>query len=67
MIRRLQQGMKEDGFEVPMTKRCRWFEVPRRADQATDRGGSLVRLPDRGAGHRLSHARTARLAALKKR
>ena len=30
MIRRLQQGMKEDGFEVPMTKLCRWFEVPRR-------------------------------------
>jgi putative transposase len=30
MIRRLQQGMKEDGFEVPMTKLRRWFEVPRR-------------------------------------
>ena len=30
MIRRLQQGLKEDGFEVPMTKLCRWFEVPRR-------------------------------------
>ena len=30
MIRRLQQGMKEDGFTVPMTKLCRWFEVPRR-------------------------------------
>jgi putative transposase len=30
MIRRIQQGMKEDGFEVPMTKLCRWFEVPRR-------------------------------------
>ena len=30
MIRRLQQGMKEDGFTVPMAKLCRWFEVPRR-------------------------------------
>ena len=30
MIRRLQQGMKEDGFTVPMIKLCRWFEVPRR-------------------------------------
>ena len=30
MMRRLQQGMKEDGFEVPMTKLCCWFEVPRR-------------------------------------
>ncbi len=30
MIRRIQQGMKEDGLTVPMTKLCRWFEAPRR-------------------------------------
>jgi putative transposase len=30
MIRRLQQGMKEDGLSVPITMLCRWFEVPRR-------------------------------------
>jgi putative transposase len=30
MILHIQQGLKEDGFTVPMTKLCRWFEVPRR-------------------------------------
>ena len=31
MILHIQQGLKEDGLTVPMTKFCRWFEVPRRA------------------------------------
>ncbi|WP_312366924.1 hypothetical protein [Stenotrophomonas sp.] len=26
----VQQGMKEEGFVVPITKLCRWFEVARR-------------------------------------
>ena len=26
MILHIQQGLKEDGFTGPMTKRCRWFE-----------------------------------------
>jgi putative transposase len=30
MILHIQQGLKEDGFTVPMAKLCRWFEVPRR-------------------------------------
>lgn len=30
MILDIQQGLKEDGFTVPMTKLCRWFDVPRR-------------------------------------
>jgi putative transposase len=30
MILHIQQGSKEDGFTVPMTKVCRWFDVPRR-------------------------------------
>jgi hypothetical protein len=30
MILHIQQGLKADGFSVPMTKLCRWFEVPRR-------------------------------------
>ena len=30
MILHIQQGLKEDGFTVLMTKLCRWFEVPRR-------------------------------------
>ena len=30
MILHIQQGLKEDGFTVPMTKLCRWFDVPRR-------------------------------------
>ena len=30
MILHIQQGLKEDGFTVSMTKLCRWFEVPRR-------------------------------------
>jgi putative transposase len=30
MILCIQQGLKEDGFMVPMAKLCRWFEVPRR-------------------------------------
>ena len=30
MILHIQQGPKEDGFTVPMTKLCRWFDVPRR-------------------------------------
>ena len=30
MIATVKQGLKEDGIQVPMTKLCRWFEVPRR-------------------------------------
>ncbi len=30
MILQIQQGLREDGYSVPMTKLCRWFEVPRR-------------------------------------
>jgi len=30
MIETVQQGLEADGFKVPMTKLCRWFEVPRR-------------------------------------
>ncbi len=30
MVLQIQQGLKEDGFTVPMTKLCRWFDVPRR-------------------------------------
>lgn len=29
MILRVQQGLAVDGFDVPLTKLCRWFEVPR--------------------------------------
>jgi putative transposase len=31
MIETVQQGLEADGFKVPMTKLCRWFEVPRRS------------------------------------
>jgi putative transposase len=30
MILQIQQGLREDGYSVPMTKLCRWFEIPRR-------------------------------------
>jgi putative transposase len=30
MIFQIQHGLREDGYSVPMTKLCRWFEVPRR-------------------------------------
>ena len=30
MIATVKQGLEEDGIKVPMTKLCRWFEVPRR-------------------------------------
>ena len=30
MISSIQQGLKDDGFEVPVAKLCRWFGVPRR-------------------------------------
>jgi len=30
MIATIKQGLEEDGIHVPMTKLCRWFEVPRR-------------------------------------
>ncbi len=30
MILQIQRGLREDGFTVPMTKLCRWFEVPQR-------------------------------------
>lgn len=30
MIQTIQQGLKEDGFEVSIAKLCRWFNVPRR-------------------------------------
>jgi putative transposase len=29
MILQIQRGLREDGFTVPMTKLCRWFDVPR--------------------------------------
>ena len=30
MIESIQQGLQEDGFDVPVTKLCDWFDVPRR-------------------------------------
>ena len=30
MVLQIQQGSKEEGYTVPMTKLCRWFDVPRR-------------------------------------
>jgi len=30
MFLQIQQGLREDGDSVPMTKLCRWFGVPRR-------------------------------------
>jgi putative transposase len=30
MILQIQRGLRDDGFTVPMTKLCRWFDVPRR-------------------------------------
>ena len=30
MIEGLQQGLKEDGFTVSISKLCQWFNVPRR-------------------------------------
>ncbi len=30
MIFQIQRGLREDGLTVPMTKLCRWFDVPRR-------------------------------------
>ena len=30
MILHIQQGLKEEGFTVPMTKLCRWFDVSHR-------------------------------------
>lgn len=30
MIESIRQGLKEDGFDVPIAKLCRWFDVPRR-------------------------------------
>ena len=30
MIRSIQQGLAADGIAVPVTKLCRWFDVPRR-------------------------------------
>jgi hypothetical protein len=30
MIATIKQGLEADGIQVPMTKLCRWFEVPRR-------------------------------------
>ena len=29
-MRSVQQGLKDEGYAVPMTKLCRWFEVARR-------------------------------------
>ena len=31
MIQAIQQGLKEEGFEVSVAPLCRWFEVPRRS------------------------------------
>lgn len=30
MILQIQRGLAEDGFEVAISKLCRWFGVPRR-------------------------------------
>lgn len=30
LMRSVQQGLKDEGFLVPMTKLCRWFGVARR-------------------------------------
>jgi putative transposase len=30
MILQIQRGLREDGYTVPMTKLCRWFDAPRR-------------------------------------
>jgi putative transposase len=30
MIESIQQGLKDDGIDVPVTKLCDWFDVPRR-------------------------------------
>jgi len=30
MIETIRQGLKEDGFDVSISKLCKWFEVPRR-------------------------------------
>lgn len=30
MIRSIQQGLADDGITVPVTKLCRWFDIPRR-------------------------------------
>src|SRR5690606_27990014 len=30
LISSIQQGLKDDGFEVSVAKLCRWFGVPRR-------------------------------------
>ena len=30
MILQLQQGLQAEGFEVSISKLCRWFNVPRR-------------------------------------
>lgn len=30
MILAIQQGLRDDGFEVALSKLCRWFNVPRR-------------------------------------
>ncbi len=31
MIQTIQQGLKDDGFEVSVSKLCKWFDVPRRS------------------------------------
>jgi len=30
VIETIRQGLKEDGFDVSISKLCKWFEVPRR-------------------------------------
>ncbi len=30
MIETIRQGLKQEGFEVSISKLCRWFEIPRR-------------------------------------
>ena len=31
MIKTIRQGLLEEGFDVSISKRCRWFGVPRRS------------------------------------
>ena len=36
----IQQGLREDGFEVSMVKPCRWFGVARRSVSPANQGGT---------------------------
>ena len=40
MIEVIRQGLKDEGFDVPMTKLCRWFGVARRSVYYKPRRGT---------------------------